>query len=60
MEDNYPDDIRNYDDHPLSPFYIDPWFLCKECDSWFDAMDMANENYCRKCAEHITLGVEYE
>ena len=28
--DNYPDDIRKYDDDPRSPFYVDP-------DAWMDA-----------------------
>jgi len=27
--DNYPDDIRNYDDHPSSPFYVPP--PCEKC-----------------------------
>jgi len=29
--DNYPDDIRNYDNDPRSPFYIEPP-TCDECE----------------------------
>jgi len=29
--DNYPDDIRNYDNDPRSPFYIEPP-ICDECE----------------------------
>ncbi|RKY42311.1 MAG: hypothetical protein DRP85_03230 [Candidatus Makaraimicrobium thalassicum] len=31
---NYPDDIRNYDDDPRSPFHIEK-FICEECDIEF-------------------------
>ena len=31
MSDNYPDDIRRYDNDPRSPFYIEPETICKKC-----------------------------
>lgn len=31
--DNYPEDIRKYDSHPSSPFYVEPptCDVCGEC-----------------------------
>lgn len=32
MNDNYPDDVRNYDNNPNSPFYEEPpEEECEEC-----------------------------
>lgn len=33
---NYPDDIRNYDNHPGSPFYEAPPVKCSVCTKLFD------------------------
>ena len=40
-DSNYPQDIRNYDNHPQSPFYEDPneWmedFCSNLADEWYD------------------------
>lgn len=39
MNDNYPDDIRQYDNDPRSPFYVDP------DEAWLEEaqMQLANE-----------------
>ncbi len=41
--DNYPDDIRQFDNHPQSPFFVDPnaWMTeaCdKLADEWFEEL----------------------
>ena len=46
---NYPDDIHNYDNHPQSPFYVEPWLECQECENHFDVHDMASEHLCNEC-----------
>lgn len=65
MPDNYPDDIRQYDDHPSSPFYNKPdtGHLCTQCmedevhapDEWM--IDCGNdERLCEGCIENdITM-----
>jgi len=35
MNDNYPDDIRNFDNHPNSPFFEPE--VCEECREEFDS-----------------------
>ena len=42
MSSNYPDDIRNYDNDPRSPFYVQPLVKCKECGTEHD-MDYMEE-----------------
>ena len=37
--DNYPDDIRNYDWHPASPFYEEPVDEDSEDDDYYDGPD---------------------
>lgn len=41
--DNYPDDIRNYDHDPRSPFYVPPP-ECSECGEELDVDVDADEN----------------
>jgi len=31
LPDNYPDDIRQYDNDPRSPFYVGDEECCEEC-----------------------------
>jgi hypothetical protein len=40
MSDNYPDDIRRYDNDPRSPFYVEPSAYCEECAEKFDVCEM--------------------
>ena len=49
MASNYPDDIHNFDNHPQSPFYVEPWPECKECKGFFEEFDMANSSLCKEC-----------
>ena len=46
---NYPDDIRNYDDHPGSPFYIEPWIMCEVCEAIYPPDEM-EDAMCVSCA----------
>ncbi|URC15422.1 hypothetical protein JLT2_54 [Paraglaciecola Antarctic JLT virus 2] len=42
---NYPDDIRDFDNDPRSPFYIDPP-VCEECGVELDCdVDCDDEGY---------------
>jgi hypothetical protein len=42
--DNYPDDIREYDNHPHSPFYVeDTTFECDHCGECGDADNMTDD-----------------
>lgn len=51
---NYPDDIRNYDSDPRSPFYIEPPKQCKNCgdnikeNKGFNPQDNEAKVYCSK------------
>ena len=36
---NEPDDIRDYDHHPMSPYYVAPPAECTECGNLFDSDD---------------------
>jgi len=42
---NYPDDIRNYDNHPGSPFYTPPAVQCKQCGTHFNSEDALESKY---------------
>ena len=43
--DNYPDDIRNYDNHPSSPFYVEPP-ICEVCGEYIRIVeDYDGEQY---------------
>jgi hypothetical protein len=43
--DNYPDDIRSYDDDPRSPFYVDP-------NGWMEeASDVLAEDMAKQLAD---------
>ena len=44
---NYPDDIRNYDHDPRSPFYESQFGECPECEAEFEDED----RICIVCAE---------
>ncbi len=49
---NYPDDIHDYDNHPMSPFYVEPEYVCDECELAFEACDMAEKSqyqFCNDC-----------
>lgn len=39
---NYPDNIRDFDNHPGSPFYVEPLTECGGCDDFID--EDANHN----------------
>lgn len=59
--DNYPDDIRQYDHDPRSPFYVPPAVKCVECHCWFDSEDSyeskhTSEPLCsHECVEAYSL-----
>jgi len=40
MSDNYPDDIRKYDNDPRSPFYVEPEAYCENCSEKFEVRGM--------------------
>jgi hypothetical protein len=44
---NYPDDIRNHDNHPSSPFYREP--KCHTCQQ--DESDCLCGDICDNCGE---------
>ena len=33
---NYPDDIRKYDNDPRSPFYVETYTHCEQCEKKLD------------------------
>ncbi len=43
MSDNYPDDIRRYDNDPRSPFYVEPSDYCKNCSEKHDVCEMQED-----------------
>lgn len=45
--DNYPDDIRNFDNDPRSPFYVEP--ICRECG--MEEIDCICNDRCDECGE---------
>jgi hypothetical protein len=55
--DNYPDDIRQFDDHPMSPFFTPPNVDCAECgsskpdDEMFSLFDGDTNEERRFCSE---------
>ena len=55
--DNYPDDIRKYDNHPDSPFYVEPMVECNICEKEFDAEDI-EEDMCVECFEQFKKDCE--
>lgn len=44
---NYPDDIRNYDHDPRSPFYVEP--RCSVCEQ--TEVDCLCAETCESCGE---------
>ena len=44
---NYPDDVRQYDNDPRSPFFEAP--PCKVCGQDFDYCDCCEECECEQC-----------
>ncbi|MDG1996023.1 MAG: hypothetical protein P8J14_05995 [Emcibacteraceae bacterium] len=50
---NYPDNIRDFDWHPQSPFYVEPPEECKGCGEYFDPDDemLDEDGYCEECTE---------
>jgi hypothetical protein len=59
--DNYPDDIRQYDNDPRSPFYVQPPVDCAYCHASCDLDDMTetkfgDELFCGdECKESFEL-----
>ncbi len=51
--DNYPDDIRQYDDDPRSPFFDEPTHLpCADCGEMNWADEYATDDIvCDACLE---------
>lgn len=45
---NYPDDIRQYDHDPRSPFYEEPVGYCESCGHVLEEGVCCNE-YCEWC-----------
>jgi len=50
---NYPDNIRQFDNHPMSPFYVEPTYVCAQCNTPNEIADMRTETCCKQCAEEI-------
>ena len=49
MTDNYPDDIRDFDWRPMSPFYVEPEEA--EEEAMQEIIDMLEEIACRMAQE---------
>ena len=45
---NCPDDIRQYDNHPNSPFYEEPWLQCTECGEYYRPEE-DHDDVCEDC-----------
>ena len=43
MNDNYPDNIRDFDNHPGSPFYEEPLTVCWHCEDVIQEDENHNE-----------------
>ena len=57
--DNYPDNIRQFDNDPRSPFFNDPDYeLCSKCDKEFNFGEL-DEHFdddkliCSSCLEEL-------
>lgn len=49
---NYPDDIRQYNNDPRSPFFVESEEKkCFDCGGWFDDDEMANKRCCIYCCD---------
>ena len=59
---NYPDDIRQYDHDPRSPFYVAPNVECKQCDGWFSPEDSHDCKYTTEplCSHECVEAYETE
>lgn len=55
----YPDDIRSYDNHPDSPFYVDP-HECSECGGTSEEWVEDCTRVCLDCGYVWTVPVEPE
>jgi len=53
---NYPDNIRDFDNHPMSPFYEEPLSQCEYCLEFRELEDMRTESCCNTCAEELEDG----
>jgi len=53
---NYPDNIRDFDNHPMSPFYEEPLSQCEYCLEFREFEDMRTESCCNACAEELEDG----
>ena len=50
---NYPDDINQYNNNPMSPFYSEPPVQCLICNNWFDPdLETLDDNdTCMDCGD---------
>lgn len=60
---NYPDDIRNYDHDPRSPFYDGPDddqdpIYCEECGEEMEFDDGLNKEICPFCDKDANIDDE--
>jgi hypothetical protein len=49
MMDNLPDDIRRYNNHPDSPFYIEPTYQCENCGEDYECFTADDDELCNEC-----------
>jgi formylmethanofuran dehydrogenase subunit E len=55
---NYPEDIRNYDDHPNSPFYVAKSVICSVCGEEYDPSEILNKEDGTVICEACEYGYE--
>lgn len=48
---NYPDDIRDFDEHPSSPFHEEP-LCCETCDEVLEAVPDEDGDMTMVCPNH--------
>lgn len=56
MSNNYPDNIRDFDNHPSSPFYEEAQYRCTNCCDLFEEdegklSDVDEEGYTFYCSD---------
>jgi hypothetical protein len=55
--DGYPDDIRAYDKHPDSPFYVEPEYKCENCGEAYECFTAEDGDLCNDCFKEETDNV---
>jgi hypothetical protein len=46
---NLPEDIRAYDKHPDSPFYVEPMYKCENYGEAYEFFTAEDDDLCNDC-----------